>query len=183
MKIELVTLNKLKPYDSNPRKNLNAVALIKKSISEFGFRQPIVVDENNIILVGHTRLLAAKELELKKVPVHRVTNLNDAQKRAYRIMDNKSAEVSEWDNDLLKQEINLLPLDKIEFSGFDLKEIDLLNNGWDADFESIDNLETVDTPNVEKIIIECNSVTQKKEIAVKIIDLLKELKINDVTVA
>jgi hypothetical protein len=183
MKIELVNPNLLKPYDSNPRKNKDAVSLIKKSINEFGFRQPIVVDEDNIILVGHTRLLAAKELELKKVPVHKVTHLSDAQKRAYRIMDNKSAEQSEWDMDLLKQEINLLPLDKIEFSGFDLTEVDILNNGWNADFESIDNLETVDTPNMEKIIIECNSITQKKEIAVKIIDLLKQLKINDVTVS
>ena len=80
MKIELVNPNLLKPYDSNPRKNKDAVSLIKKSINEFGFRQPIVVDEDNIILVGHTRLLAAKELELKKVPVHKVTHLSDAQK-------------------------------------------------------------------------------------------------------
>ena len=66
MKIELVKPDSIKPYDKNPRKNIHAIDLIKQSIKEFGFRQPIVVDEKNIILVGHTRLLASKELGLKE---------------------------------------------------------------------------------------------------------------------
>ena len=105
MKIELVNPDTLINYDKNPRKNIHAVAKIKDSIKEFGFRQPIVVDEKNIILVGHTRLLAAKELGLKEVPIHKALGLTDAQKKAYRIMDNKSAEYADWDKNLLKSEL------------------------------------------------------------------------------
>ncbi len=142
MKIELVNPDTLINYDKNPRKNIHAVAKIKDSIKEFGFRQPIVVDENNIILVGHTRLLAAKELGLKKVPIHKALGLTDAQKKAYRIMDNKSAEYADWDKNLLKSE--LLDLADADFdmnlTGFSLEDINKLTTDELLNFAS-DNIE------------------------------------------
>ena len=142
MKIELVNPDTLINYDKNPRKNIHAVAKIKDSIKEFGFRQPIVVDEKNIILVGHTRLLAAKELGLKEVPIHKALGLTDAQKKAYRIMDNKSAEYADWDKSLLKSE--LLDLADADFdmnlTGFSLEDINKLTTDELLNFAS-DNIE------------------------------------------
>lgn len=95
MKIRQVPLSKIIPYEKNPRRNKKAVAKVVDSIKEFGFRQPIVVDEDFVILAGHTRLQAAQKLELAKAPVHVAEGLSEDQKRAYRIMDNRSAEEAE----------------------------------------------------------------------------------------
>lgn len=85
------------------------------SIQEFGFRQPIVVDEDNVILVGHTRLAAAQQLGLDQIPVHFAKGLSEAQKKAYRLMDNRSAEIAKWDWDLLPLEVG-----ELETLDFDL---------------------------------------------------------------
>lgn len=106
--IEMKSLSDLIPYAKNPRKNSSAVKNVAKSILEFGFRQPIVVDENNVVVVGHTRLKAAIKLKLNLVPVHIARGLSEAQKKAYRIIDNKSNETAQWDNDLLDNEIAAL---------------------------------------------------------------------------
>src|SRR5687768_9899019 len=90
MKIELWSLSRIKPYPGNPRVNDAAVDAVARSIKEFGFRQPIVVDENGVIVVGHTRWKAAKKLGLKQVPVHVATDLTEAQLKAYRLADNKT---------------------------------------------------------------------------------------------
>ena len=100
MKIELRLLAEIRPYENNPRLNDDAVDAVAKSIQEFGFRQPIVVDTEGVIICGHTRYKAAKKLGLEKVPVHVATDLSPEQIKAYRIADNKSAELSDWDYDL-----------------------------------------------------------------------------------
>jgi len=108
MKVEQWQLSKLRPYEQNPRNNDSAVDTVAASIREFGFRQPIVVDENGVIIVGHTRFKAAQKLQLDKVPVHVATGMTPEQIRAYRIADNKSSELAEWDFDLLPVELAAL---------------------------------------------------------------------------
>jgi DNA modification methylase len=123
MKVEMMQIDKLIPYARNPRRNDAAVDAVAASIKEFGFRQPIVVDEDMVILVGHTRFKAARKLGLQEVPVHVATGLTDAQKKAYRIADNRLNEIAEWDNDLL--ELELEDLRMVDF--------DLALTGFDAD--------------------------------------------------
>jgi len=106
LKVILVHPSKVVPYARNPRKNQAAIAKVAASIREFGFRQPIVVDGEMVIVVGHTRYLAALELGLEKVPVHVADNLSPPQIKAYRIMDNRSHEDSEWDGELLSLELS-----------------------------------------------------------------------------
>jgi len=129
MKVKNTDINDIKAYDKNPRNNANSIDKVADSISEFGFRQPIVVDEDMIVLAGHTRLLASKQLGLKKVPVHIADGLTNAQKKAYRIMDNKSSEDSEWDQDLLSLEIKDLIQDNydLNMTGFTPEQLDALS--------------------------------------------------------
>lgn len=124
-------LSSIKPYDKNNRKhNETQVERIAKSIKEFGFNQPIVVDEDNTILVGHGRLEASIKLRLKEVPVLKLKGLKESQKKAYRILDNKLQNDSEWDFDNVN-----LELDFLEDDGFDLKEwgLDELRLGGEDD--------------------------------------------------
>jgi DNA modification methylase len=109
MEINTWPLDRIKPYDGNPRKRSTAaVAKVAASIREFGWRQPIVVDEEGVVLVGHTRLLAAQSLAMESAPVHVATGLSDAQKRAYRIADNRTNEETDWAKDLLTVELSAL---------------------------------------------------------------------------
>ena len=123
-KIEYLDINTLIPYVNNPRKNLN-VDKVASSILEFGFQQPIVIDKNKTIIVGHTRYEASKKIGLTKVPVL-VADLTETQSKAYRIADNRLNEDSLWDNKLLDLEIK--ELESLNFDktilGFDQKEID-----------------------------------------------------------
>ena len=120
-------IGKVLPFENNPRVNKNAVSAIAKSIAEFGFRQPIVVDEKGVVIIGHTRLKAAQELKMKTVPVH-VASLPKEKVRALRIADNKLHELAEWDFDLLKIELQSLQdvsydLDVLGFAEDDLRRI------------------------------------------------------------
>ena len=125
MNITLTPISKLKPYEENPRLNDKAVEKVAASLREFGFRQPIVADPDNVIIAGHTRWKAAKKLGLKQVPVHTVTNLTPEQIRAYRIADNRTAEEAEWDNEALVRELVKLSDANfsLELTGFDEAEI------------------------------------------------------------
>lgn len=114
------------PYDKNPRKNENAVDMVANSIRAFGFRSPIIIDEHNVIICGHTRFKAAKKLGLKKVPCIVATGLTDAEIRAYRIADNKVGELAEWDKSLLGEELNMCDIDMKQF-GFD-ENVDSLDS-------------------------------------------------------
>jgi DNA modification methylase len=113
MKIELRKPSDIKPYPGNPRLNDSAVDAVAGSLQEFGFRQPIVVDKDGVIVVGHTRWKAAQKLGLKQVPVHVAKDLTETQAKAYRLADNKSAELAEWDKELLPLE--LAQLREMEF--------------------------------------------------------------------
>lgn len=123
--VEQWPVDKPVPYAANPRKNAGAVAKVVASLREYGFRQPIVVDEAGVVIVGHTRLLAAKSLGLAEVPVHVATGLTPEQVRAYRIADNRTAEEAEWDDALLTEE--LLALQEVDFdlalTGFNQDEL------------------------------------------------------------
>ena len=101
-------IDRPKPYPGNPRINKRAVSKVAASIREFGFRQPIVVDENDVIIVGHTRHQAAMEAGLQTVPVHVAEGLTDEQKRAYRLADNRLNEYAKWDEELLTVELEAL---------------------------------------------------------------------------
>src|SRR3954452_24478357 len=113
MLIEERTLASITPYEHNPRINDAAVDAVVESIRAFGFRQPLVVDEACVIIVGHTRYKAAVKLGLETVPVHVAVGLTPEQARAYRIADNQTARLSEWDEDLLVKE--LLALQEVDF--------------------------------------------------------------------
>ena len=104
-KITLMALADITPYENNPRNNEEAVEKVANSIKEFGFNQPIVVDKDNVIIVGHTRYLAAQELGLTEAPVIVAGNLSDEQARAYRLADNKTGELAGWDFEKLALEL------------------------------------------------------------------------------
>src|SRR5436190_4873566 len=101
MHIEMWAIGRVKPYANNPRVNDDAIDAVARSIQEFGWRQPIVVDSNGVIVVGHTRWKAAQKLKLTEVPVHVATDLTPEQLRAYRIADNKLNELADWNANLL----------------------------------------------------------------------------------
>jgi DNA modification methylase len=125
MQVTLRDIATINPYPHNPRHNDQAVDAMAASIREFGFRQPIVVDENNVIIAGHTRYKAALRLRLATVPVHVATELTPAQIKAYRIADNQIASLSQWDYDLLPLE--LADLQSMNFdlnlTGFSAEEL------------------------------------------------------------
>lgn len=130
MKIQMWNVDRVVPYKRNPRRNEDAVAKVALSIKEFGFKQPIVVDKDSVIIVGHTRLLAALRLGMKEVPVLVAADLTPAQVKAYRLADNRVHEEAEWDEELLALELG--DLSKLGFdlgaTGFDADEISELLN-------------------------------------------------------
>ena len=121
MQIEKIKVGKLVPYENNPRKNDKAVAKVANSIREFGFINPIVIDKNNVVVAGHTRLKAALKLKMDSVPCIRVDALTDEQVKAFRLADNKLSELAEWDVDLLEQE--LADIIDIAMSDFGFEEL------------------------------------------------------------
>ena len=140
MEVELWPIDRPVPYARNARKiPPAAVDKVAASIKEFGWRQPIVVDSEAVIIAGHTRLLAAQKLGLKQVPVHVATGLSPAQVKAYRLMDNRSHEEAAWDMDLLPLELvdlKALSFD-LELTGFDDQELGRL-----LSFEGMRDLRT-----------------------------------------
>lgn len=121
MQVKTVSIDKIKPYENNPRNNDDAVDAVANSIKEFGWQQPIVVDNGGVIIAGHTRYKAAKQLKLKEVPIVVADNLTEEQVNAYRLADNKSGELATWDDDELQEELDkILDIDMTDF-GFDLE--------------------------------------------------------------
>lgn len=148
-KIESLPLAALKPYDRNNKKHSPELAKrLAESIKEFGWTYPVLIDEDNIILAGHKRLLAAKALGLKEVPILRKTGLTDEQKRAYRILDNKITHDSPWDLDAVQFELSALEeagfdLPKFgldDFPGLELAEAEVTEDDFEAD--PLDEIET-----------------------------------------
>lgn len=122
MEVKNVNVRDIIPYEDNPRKNEDAVQVVMNSIKEFGFKQPIVLDEHNVIVVGHTRFMAAKKLGYTEVPCVIASDLTEEQVNAYRLVDNKTNEYAEWDTQLLAGELNAIINIDMEMFGFDLEE-------------------------------------------------------------
>ena len=122
MEIVTKSLHELTPYDKNARKNNKAVPLVAKSIEQFGFKVPIVIDRNNVIVCGHTRYKAAHALGIEEVPCIIADDLTDQQIKAYRLADNKVAEASKWDKGILSLEMNeIFDFDMSDF-GFEIAD-------------------------------------------------------------
>ena len=124
MEIINKSIEELKPYENNPRFNDDAVPYVANSIKEFGFKVPIIIDKNGVIVAGHTRYKASLELGLKEVPCIVADDLNEEQIKAFRLADNKVSEKAEWDFELLDEELDdILNIDMSEFD-FEKLEID-----------------------------------------------------------
>ena len=121
MNIINMMIDDLIPYENNPRVNDEAVQYVANSIKEFGFKVPIIVDKNNVIVTGHTRYKACKELGIKNVPVIIADDLNEEQIKAFRLADNKVSEKAEWNFELLQEELEDLDIDVSDF-GFETIE-------------------------------------------------------------
>ena len=138
MDVVELPLARLIPYARNPRRNASAVATVAASLKEFGWRQPIVVNEEMVILAGHTRLEAARQLGMEAAPVHIARGLTPAQARAYRLMDNRASENAEWDEALLGLELGDLQGDGFDLAltGFDDDELNRLLAGLGDEADS-----------------------------------------------
>ncbi|QYK47920.1 MAG: ParB N-terminal domain-containing protein [Phycisphaeraceae bacterium] len=124
MAIEMRGVDEITPYPNNPRVNDGAVEAVAKSIKEYGFRQPIVVDKDGVVIVGHTRWKAAKHLGLEKVPVH-VADLTPEQAKAYRLADNRTALIAEWSDELLAVELGELKALDIDLAGLGFSDVEI----------------------------------------------------------
>ena len=123
LNIESISVDKITPYKNNPRFNDEAVEYVANSIREFGFKVPIIIDKNNVIVTGHTRLKAAKLLGMEKVPCIRADDLTEEQIKAFRVADNKVSEIATWDYDKLDIELEDIEIDMSSF-GLEIEPID-----------------------------------------------------------
>ena len=120
MEIKEIALSELKPYDKNPRKNDKAVDGVLKSIQDFGFKIPLVVDKDSVIVCGHTRYKAAQKLGFKSLPCIVADDLSEEKIKAFRLVDNKTAELAEWDSEKLDEELISLASELIAEFSFEL---------------------------------------------------------------
>lgn len=141
-KIIMKSVDEVIPYENNPRLNDDAVEPVANSIREFGFKNPIIVDGSGVIIAGHTRLKAAKQLGLDEVPVIVADDLSEEQVKAFRIAENKTHDLADWDDDLLADELKAL-FDEIDmtdfgFGDFELAMLvdDMKPEAWDDDLIS-----------------------------------------------
>lgn len=132
MKVILKNIEDIIPYENNPRNNDEAVEYVANSIKEFGFKVPIIIDKDNIIVSGHTRFKASKKLGLKEVPVIIADDLTEEQIKAFRIADNKTGEKAGWDLDKLKIELGDLDFDMTDF-GFGDFELSMLTEDMEPE--------------------------------------------------
>lgn len=157
MNIQSVNINNLKPYENNPRNNKEAIDYVMNSIKEFGFKVPLVIDKQNVIVCGHTRYLAAKKLHMKELPCIIADDLTDEQIKAFRLADNKVSEFSEWDMELLNDELLNLDLD-MDMFGFGFEDDEEIKEPKERDDLSDKVAETYE------VIIECADELQQEEI-------------------
>jgi len=148
MEIKMVKVEDLKPYENNPRFNDDAVEYVAKSIKEFGFKVPMVIDKDNVIVAGHTRYKASMELGLKEVPCIIVDDLTEEQIKAFRLADNKVGEKSEWNYELLTDELNeILDINMNEFGFLKNEEVEVENIDVDEYFTDESNEKKIICPN------------------------------------
>ena len=160
-------INEIKPYESNPRNSELSLPKVKDSIKNFGFNQPILVDKDNVIITGHTRYKAAKELELDNVPCIIVTDLSEQQIKAYRIADNKVGQDSSWDVALLKEELQKLRLENFPVTQTGYSDVELEN--LEVELEKIkattttEKLQTIEPPNFSDAMVNLNFTMKPQE--------------------
>ena len=156
-------IDELKPYENNPRFNDDAVEYVAKSIKEFGFKVPIIIDKNGVIVAGHTRYKASLELGLEEVPCIVADDLTDEQIKAFRLADNKVSEKADWNFELLDDELK------------DILELNMENFGFDLDFDEDLEIERKDLSEKEfekyEIIIRCSD---ENDLEIKYNKLTKE---------
>lgn len=133
LQITYKALMEIKEYRNNPRKNEEAIEPVMESIKNFGFVVPILIDQNNIILAGHTRKKAAEILKLKEVPCIYVEDLTQEQQKAFRLVDNKTAEFSQWDIEKLEQELSSIfniDMETFHFPDFSEEELGITDEDF-----------------------------------------------------
>lgn len=174
MKIETRPVAEITPYGRNPRRNDDAVDAVAESITRFGFRQPIVVDADGVIVCGHTRWKAAQKLGLEQVPVHVASDLTPEQVRAYRIADNKTGELAEFDVEKLAAELEALVEQEIDWTtlGFGEGELERLLGEQGGEAVAGDDGQAL--PLEYKILVECRDEEQQREL----IDRFAEMKLH-----
>lgn len=149
VEMEYIPIEEITPYENNPRINAEAVPMLAKSINDFGFLVPIVLDKDNVIAAGHTRYLASLELGLTEVPVIKASDLTPKQIKAFRLADNKVAELAGWDFDLLDVEMADLADD------FDMEDYGFILDDYDESFDE-------DEDDGEDIIVEQDRVVRER---------------------
>lgn len=157
----------LKEYENNPRDNAGAVEAVAESIKQFGFKVPIIIDSNNIIVAGHTRLKAAQRLGLSSVPCIVANDLTAEQIKAFRLADNKTGELAEWDFELLEKELAELTAFDVDMSLYGFDE-SIFDEGFSTDFELPDD----DKPQTRTITL--SLCEEQYNIAMACIDYVTE---------
>ena len=148
MQIENIRVIEIHPYEKNPRNNKPAIDAVAASIKEFGFKVPIIIDKDNIIVAGHTRYAAAKKLGMDAVPCIRANDLNEEQIKAFRLADNKVSELAEWDFDLLNDELADINIDMEQFGFIQNLDIDTnVDETVNKEFEEKGQEEQCQCPN------------------------------------
>ena len=135
MDIKMVKIDDIVPYENNPRHNADAIEPVKESISQFGFKVPMILDKENVIVAGHTRYEAAKALGMTEVPVIYADDLSEEQVRKFRLVDNKTAEFAVWDFSKLEEELAELDFSDFDFGFSQPEEEDIDESDLDADTE------------------------------------------------
>ena len=178
MEIISIKINDLKPYDNNPRNNESAIEEVVHSISNYGFRIPLVVDKDNVIICGHTRYEASKRIGLKELPCIVADDLNEEQIKAFRLVDNKTHEYSTWDIEKLFAELDLIG---DYFTGMNFKQ------NFDIGSELLEELNKDEVE--EKEIVEdekklytvkfiVNDINEANELYAKLKETLKNSEVN-----
>ena len=176
MNVIEISIDELKAYENNPRNNTEAVEKVAASIEEFGFKVPIIIDRDNVIIAGHTRLLAAKDLGLEKVPCIVADDLTPEQVKAFRLADNKVSEYSTWDFQKLNLELEeLQDFEMVDFGFYETDDGEDFSSIFDetqsSNHDSQDQSEDEPEPEkIYKVIIHVDSEDEAEEVA----DLLNE---------
>ena len=170
MEVININVNELTPYENNPRNNNEAIQYVANSIKEFGFKVPLVIDKDNVVICGHTRLLAAKQLGMEEVPCTVADDLTDEQIKAFRLADNKVAEIATWDLGALVDELKDINFIDMEDFGF-LCADDLRTDFFDeeAEDEKSSDDETEEEDNSKTVKVVCDDANYQQ-----LIDFLDE---------
>ena len=152
-------LGELQPYENNPRKNDTAVPYVAESIKRYGFKVPIVIDKDGVIVAGHTRYLASIELGLETVPCIVADDLTDEEIKEFRLVDNKTSEFAGWDFDMLSAELEDLDFDGYDF-GFDIDTIEDDNN----EIKEVEYHENI------SVVVECDNDEEAEDIFQRLTD-------------